>query len=268
MRIERGQTAVVTGAASGIGRAIAMALADRGVAIVVADIEAGAIGETAQALRAKGVDVLEVEVDVAKPESVAELAERTIERFGPPHILCNNAGVGGGGPIEQLTLDDWTWVLGVNLNGVIYGMHYFLPSMRDAGHPCHIVNTASMAGLIAEAWMAPYNASKYAVVAISETFAKEYAASPIGISVLCPGFVKTNLGESGRNAPGGANLSVPPAEMTDAVAALLAAGLDAEPVAARVLDAIEANELYILTHPEMMELIDRRFQAIKAAAPR
>jgi len=268
MKIERGQTAVVTGGASGIGRAIAAALADRGVSIVLADIEPGAMQETAEELRAKDVDVLEVQVDVSQPESVAALAARTIERFGAPQILCNNAGVGGGGPIERLTLDDWAWVLGVNLNGVIHGMHYFLPAMRDSGRPAHIVNTASMAGLVTEAWMAPYNASKYAVVAISETFAKEYANTQIGMSVLCPGFVKTRIAESGRNAPRDADLSEPPAEMGEVIAALLAGGIETEPVAQRVVEAIESNQLYILTHPEMMELIERRFDALKAAAPK
>jgi NAD(P)-dependent dehydrogenase (short-subunit alcohol dehydrogenase family) len=268
MKIEKGQTAVITGAGSGIGRAIADSLADRGVSIVLADIEASALAKAESELSAKGVEVLAVEVDVSSPNSVEQLAEQTLKRFGAPEILCNNAGVGGGGPFHDLTLDDWNWVLGVNLNGVIHGMHYFLPAMREAGKPAHIVNTASVAGLVAEAWMGPYNASKFAVVAISETFAKEYADESIGISVLCPGFVNTRIAESGRNAPSGRKITTPPAEMSDMIASLLTAGIEADVVATHVLEAIENNSLYILTHDDLMPVIEKRFEAIKAAAPK
>jgi NAD(P)-dependent dehydrogenase (short-subunit alcohol dehydrogenase family) len=268
MKIERGQTAVVTGGASGIGRAIAHALAERGVSLVIADIESEAIAESERELAATGVEVLGVEVDVSKAESVAALAERTLERFGAPHILCNNAGVGSGGPLHELTLDDWNWVLSVNLNGVIHGIHYFLPAMREAGRPAHIVNTASVAGLVTAPWMGPYNASKYAVVAITETFAQEYSEESIGTSVLCPGFVNTRIGESGRNAPAGANVSTPRPEMADMMADLLTTGLEPDTVATRVVEAIENDDLYILTHEELTPIVEQRFAAIRDAAPR
>ncbi len=267
MKIESGQTAVITGGASGIGRAIADSLAKRGVSIVLADIEKDALDRAADEIRTTGVDVLPVEVDVSNSDSVAALATATLERFGAPHILCNNAGVGSPGVFHELTLDDWSWVLGVNLNGVIYGMHHFLPSMRQAGRPAHIVNTASLAGLAAESAMGPYNASKYAVVAISETFAREYAGSDnqVGISVLCPGFVNTRIGESGRNAPSNASVSLPSAEMAEMLTSLLTSGLEPEQIAERVVDAIENDTLYILTHPDLLPLVEQRFEAILAA---
>lgn len=268
MKISQGQTAVITGGASGIGRAIAQLLAERGLSIVIADIETEALEKAESELSGLGVETLAVQVDVANPESVQQLAKRTLERFGAPDILVNNAGVGGGGPFHDLTLDDWNWVLGVNLNGVIHGMHYFLPAMREAGKPAHIVNTASVAGLVAEAWMGPYNASKFAVVAISETFAREYADGPIGISVLCPGFVNTRIGESGRNAPNDREITTPPAEMADVIADLLTSGIEADVVAQRVIDGIENDALHILTHEDLMPAIEERFESIKAAAPK
>jgi NAD(P)-dependent dehydrogenase (short-subunit alcohol dehydrogenase family) len=268
MKLETGQVAVITGGASGIGRAMADAFADRGLTLVIADIEASALVRAQQELESRGAQVVVHSVDVSDPRSVAELAEVVRGSFGAPDVLCLNAGVGGGGPIAQLTLDDWRWVLGVNLYGVIHGIQYFLPAMLEAEKQCHIVNTASVAGLVCEAWMGPYNASKYAVVAISETLAKECADTKVGISVLCPGFVNTRIAESSRNAPADADLSTPPEEMAEVIAAVLADGLEPAKVAARVVEAIEGEQLYILTHPDLTPALETRFEAILAASPK
>jgi len=268
MKLEAGQVAVVTGGASGIGFAIAEALAARGVNLAIADIETAALESAVESLSSKGVEVMGESVDVASADAVSAFAAKVTGRFGTPQLLFNNAGVGGGGPIAELKLDDWRWVLGVNLNGVIHGLDAFLSDMMAAGKPAHVVNTASVAGLVCEAWMGPYNASKFAVVAISETMARELAESNVGVSVLCPGFVDTKIAESARNAPAGAAISEPPAEMGDLLAELLAGGQKPEQTAARVVEAIESGELYILTHPELNPQIEQRIEAIRSALPK
>jgi NAD(P)-dependent dehydrogenase (short-subunit alcohol dehydrogenase family) len=172
--------------------------------------------------------------------------------------------------MTELTLDDWEWVLEVNLNGVIYGIHAFLPRMRKSGEPCHIVNTASLAGLVYSPGMGPYNASKAAVVAISETLASECAGTNVGVSVLCPGWVNTRIDESERNAPAGINLSAPTpfAELvTGEVRKFLRTGLDPSNVAERVIAGIENGTLHILTHPEFMAMIEERFRQILNSRP-
>lgn len=267
MKIESGQVAAITGGASGIGLAIAEALAERGVKLAIGDIEQSALDAVVPALEAKGVEVAGDIVDVSVPASVARWAESVKGRFGVPNMLFNNAGVGGGGTIADTTLDDWHWVLGVNLNGVVYCLNAFYKDMIESGKPCHVVNTASAAGLICEAMMGPYNASKYAVVAISETMAREAAESNVGVSVLCPGFVDTKIGESARNAPTGKDLSTPPSEMAEFLDAVLKAGQQPEQTAAAVVNAIETDSLYILTHPDLNEQMEARFNAIRRAFP-
>ncbi len=232
------KTAVVTGAASGIGLALAEAFARRGARVVAADVEAAALDQAAEQLRAITGDVLAVRTDVRRPEEVEALADATRERFGNTHILCNNAGVGSGGLIETMSLDDWRWTIDVNLWGVIHGLHSFLPAMRASGEPCHVVNTASMAGLVSNPGMGVYNATKQAVVAISETLALE-----------CQG---SNSEEA--------------IAMQNQITELLRAGLAPEAVAAAVVAAIEENRLYILTHPDFMPMFEARAAAILAAA--
>ena len=268
MKIKAGQVAVITGGASGIGFSIAEGLAGKGVKLALADIEESALERAAGELEAKGVEVLKEVVDVSKAEEMRRFADSVKARFGVPQLLFNNAGVGGGGPLDQVTLDEWQWVVGVNLFGVVHGLDVFLSDMIASATPSHIVNTASVAGLICEAWMGPYNATKYAVVAISETLARETAETQVGVSVLCPGFVDTKIGESRRNAPKDAELAEPPKEMIEMLTQVLQAGQKPAQTTEAVIHAIEHDELYILTHPELNEVIEARFQAIRDAMPK
>jgi NAD(P)-dependent dehydrogenase (short-subunit alcohol dehydrogenase family) len=263
-----GRTAVVTGAASGIGRALAERFAAEGMRLVLADVEERALAAAADDLAASGAEVLSVVTDVADAASVAALADAAYGRFGAVHVLCNNAGVGAGGPIAELSLADWQWVLGVNLWGVIHGLHAFLPRMLAGGEPGHVVNTASLAGHVSGPMMAPYSASKFAVVAISEALYHEMnmSGTAIGVSVLCPGWVDTNIHASERNRPaalrgagGGAMSMDGRAEMLKQV---LASGMPPAEVASLVLQAIRDDRFYVLTHPDMTPAVETRMKAI------
>lgn len=260
----QGKVAVVTGGASGIGRALAARFANEGMHVVIGDIEEGPLAATADELGVFGV-----RTDVTDAASVAALADATLERFGAVHVLCNNAGVGGGGLIKDLTLKDWRWVIDVSLWGVIHGLHSFLPYLLQNPDGGHIVNTASLAGLVAGPGIGPYNAAKYGVVAISETLAAELAAedSQVGVSVLCPGLVRTNIFTSQRNRPAELRNDKPKTaaraanqQITDA---LLAEGVDPSTVAAKVFDAIRANRFWIITHPEYLPSVADRFARIQ-----
>jgi NAD(P)-dependent dehydrogenase (short-subunit alcohol dehydrogenase family) len=262
----RGKVAVVTGGASGIGRALATRFIAEGMNVVIADVEQGPLEAAAAELGAHGV-----RTDVADAASVAALADATLERFGAVHVLCNNAGVGGGGQIKDLTLKDWQWVIDVNLWGVIHGVHTFLPHLLQNPDGGHIVNTASMAGLVAAPGIGPYNAAKYGVVAISETLADELAAegSKVAVSVLCPGLVRTNIFTSQRNRPAALRNDAPKSaarEANDEIAqALLADGIDPAIVAGKVLDAVRRDEFWIITHPQYLSLVTERAARIEAA---
>jgi NAD(P)-dependent dehydrogenase (short-subunit alcohol dehydrogenase family) len=268
----KGKVAVVTGAASGIGWALAQRFASEGMKVVLADIEQPALDERAAELIHAGHDALAVVTDVSKPEPVHALRDQTLERFGAVHLLCNNAGVGGGGAMESLTEQDWQWVLGVNLWGVIHGLQAFLPTFV-AQKEGHIVNTASVAGLFAAPFMGPYNASKFAVVAISEGLFHEMAmgATGVGVSVLCPSWVATQIALSDRNRPEGLQnppapeeVADPPAEggMRDVLNNFIQTGMAAEEVADQVLDAVTSDRFYIITHESSIETITARMQAI------
>jgi NAD(P)-dependent dehydrogenase (short-subunit alcohol dehydrogenase family) len=264
------RVAVVTGGASGIGRALAEAFAARSMKVAIADVEGPALETAERELRERGADVMSVRLDVRDRGAVARLADDVYGHFGAAHILCNNAGVGHGGFMREVTLDDWEWVLDVNLKGVIHGIHAFLPRMLAASEPCHIVNTASVAGLVCAPGMGAYNASKYAVVAISETLALECAGTNVGVSVLCPGWVNTRIDESERNAPPGMNLTrtSPTVDMfKEEVSKLLRTGLPPAQIAERTIAAIENGSLYVLTHPEMMAMIEERFRQIMNSRP-
>jgi NAD(P)-dependent dehydrogenase (short-subunit alcohol dehydrogenase family) len=260
-----GKVAVVTGGASGIGRAMAKRFVAEGMQVVIADVEAAPLEATAAEIGAIGVMT-----DVAEADSVAALADTVIERFGAVHVLCNNAGVGGGGRIRDLTLNDWKWVIDVNLWGVVHGLHSFLPHLLANGEGGHVVNTASVAGLVAGPGIGPYNAAKYGVVAISETLRAELAAdgSPVGVSVLCPGYVTTNIFTSQRNRPAAlrneAMKTTARAANREIAATALAQGLDPAVVADMVVDAIRAERFWVITHPEYLAAVEERTADIVA----
>jgi len=264
----RGTVGVVTGGASGIGRALAEALAREGVKIVVADLDEPGMEDAVASIRARGGEAVAVRTDVSDLGSVRALADRAFGTFGRVHVLCNNAGVGVEGGIEAATHRDWRWVLGVNLWGVIHGLEAFLPRMIAQGEPGHIVNTASMAGLIASKGLGVYNTSKYAVVGLSETLVKDLKPYNIGVSVLCPMGVTTRIGQSDRNRPSALRNDAPSAAEP---VELIGRSLAPDAVAEMVLAAIRANQLYVITHDEGLEPLRRRFermeQAIRARKP-
>lgn len=259
-----GRVAVITGGASGIGRAMAVRFRDAGMHVVIADVEAAALAATADEFGVVGV-----RTDVADAASVQALADEVVDRFGTAHVLCNNAGVGGGGVISSLTLNDWKWVIDVNLWGVVHGLHSFLPLLLANDDGGHVVNTASMAGLSAWPGIGPYNATKYAVVGISETLAAELAGSPVGVSVLCPGVVNTNIFQSQRNRPEALrNPSRNPGARAANAQVTTMQGIDASIVAEQVHDAVLQDRFWILTHPELVEHVERRTHSIVDAARR
>jgi NAD(P)-dependent dehydrogenase (short-subunit alcohol dehydrogenase family) len=265
MREFAGKVAVVTGAASGIGRALAQRFARERMKIVLADVEPTALATAARELTDAGAETLAVPTDVSRAEDVDALARRTLERFGGAHVLCNNAGVALAAPIWEHTLEDWRWLLGVNLWGVVHGVRTFVPLMLEAKTPGHVVNTASVAGLTSAPGLGAYNVSKHAVVTLSETLAKdlELAGAPIKVSVLCPGFVNTRILDSARNRP--ADLGSErerPSELEGVVRSLIAAGMPPAEVASHVVRAIEEERFYVLTHPDFMAQVKERCQDI------
>lgn len=262
MDVLRGRVAVVTGGGSGIGRALAEALAREGTRLVVADVEEPAAGAVADGIRGRGGDAIAVRTDVSDLSQVQALADHAFSHFGEVHILCNNAGVALQGALQDATHKDWQWVLGVNLWGVIHGLEAFLPRMIAQRQPGHIVNTGSMAGLIASAGLGVYNASKYAVVGISETLVKDLRPHGIGVSVLCPMGVSTRIQRSARNRPLHLRNDE---ERVSAAVELIGKYLEPERVAAMTVAAIRANRLYVLTHDESLEPLRRRFQRLEQA---
>jgi NAD(P)-dependent dehydrogenase (short-subunit alcohol dehydrogenase family) len=271
MRQLSGKTAFVTGGASGIGLALGRAFAEAGMKVMLADIEGGALAAAVTCLRDFGANIRGVACDVADPVSVEHAAAAAFEAFGNVHIVCNNAGVGGGTGIDDISLDTWRWVLDVNVMGVLHGVRTFLPHIRAHGEGGHIVNTASMAGLQSGLGFSPYATSKFAVTAMSEGLAKQLAPLGIGVTVLCPGFVQTRIWESARNRPEryGPARAPDPASAAGKLLAQLAelgrAGLDPAEVATQVLAAIREGELYVFTHPQMRDEVEERFAAILAA---
>lgn len=271
MRELAGKTAFVTGGASGIGFALGRAFMEAGMNVMLADIETDALAAAVTRLHDVGPGVRGVACDVVDPASVEHAAKATFAAFGNVHVVCNNAGVAAGGGIDVISLDSWRWVLDVNVMGVLHGIRTFLPHIRGHGEGGHIVNTASLAGLESGLGFSPYVASKFAVVAMSEGLAMQVKPFGIGVSVLCPGFVQTRIGESGRNRPEryGPTPALDPASPAAAIVAHIAeqlrTGLDPAAVADLVLTAIREDELYVFTHPEMHHEVEERFAIIQAA---
>lgn len=264
-----GKTAFVTGAASGIGLGIATALAQAGVKVMLCDIEEEALSAALKQLRLTNVDVERVKADVSLKAELAAAAEATIARYGKVHILVNNAGVTGGGPYGTWTEASWNWTLGVNLMSVVWGIEIFGPLIEQHGEGGHIVSTASIAGLVSSASIA-YNVSKYGVVALSEGLRAELAPRGIGVSVLCPGFIRTQIMSSARNIPkrfegavGRIPTSGPISERAKLVRDRVSQGIDPGYVGELVREGIENDWPYIFTDAEFEPYIEARFAAIK-----
>lgn len=260
-------TVVVTGGASGIGLALARGFAAEGCRVVIADIEAAALDS---ALPFLPRDALAVRTDVSRIDDVEALAAATLERFGSVDIVCNNAGVSTFNLLEHQTLDDWRWVLDVNLWGVVHGVQTFVPIMRRQGTPGHVVNTASFAGLMSGiAYLGPYAVSKVAVVSLSETLRAELAmaGAPIGVSVLCPGFTNTNVmdGERNRPAPLGAEARTDDAQQfVDFIKGSFDTvdGKEPDDVAAQVIDAVHHDRFWVVSHAGLDAMMEDRFAGI------
>ncbi len=264
-----GRVAVITGAASGFGREFARLGASLGMRLALADVEADALARVVDELRDGGAEVFGETVDVRRGDEVERLAERTIERFGASHLLFNNAGVGTGGLLWETTERDWQWVLGVNLWGVVHGVRSFVPRMLAQGDACHVVNTASVAGLLAPQSMGVYNVSKHAVVALSETLYHDLrtVGASIGVTLLCPAFVPTGIAQSERNRPGELRDATPPTESMLASQratekAVSSGRIGAAQVAQMTFEAIRENRFYVLTHPGILPSVELRMQDV------
>jgi NAD(P)-dependent dehydrogenase (short-subunit alcohol dehydrogenase family) len=270
-----GRTAVITGAASGFGLEASRIAAAAGLHVVMADVQADALARASAEIEALGVAVLAVRLDVSKAAEVEALGEAVRERFGAPHLLFNNAGVGAGGLIWEHSAKDWEWVLGVNLMGVAHGVRVFTPMMlaaarADAGYEGHIVNTASMAGLVNAPNMGVYNVSKHAVVSLSETLYQDLAlvTDQIGCSVLCPYFVPTGIHESERNRPAASRDSAAGPTASQRIARAMSAKavtsgkVSAAQVAQAVFDAVAERRFYIYSHPQALAGVQTRLEDI------
>ena len=264
----QGRVAVVTGAGSGIGLASATRFAEEGMKVVLADIQQDALDLAVASLQQAGHDVIGVRTDVSQCEQIQRLADQAITAYGKVNVVHNNAGVVRAGTLEELTLEDWQWVLGVDLWSVIYGTKIFLPLVKRAGEG-HIINTSSSAGLQATANIGPYNVAKFGVVGLTETLRLELIEddSPVGASVLCPGAVQTRICESDRNrqatglAAGGA--SATDQTFKDMAGPIVEAGMAPADVAGMIIDAIRNNDFWILTHPEWKKVMQQRIAGLQ-----
>lgn len=268
-----GKTAIISGGAAGIGLAVARALGARGMNLVLADIESKELAQATATLESEGLSVLGVEMDVALQEDWERTAQAAQERFGRVHLLLNNAGVSGGiGSLETLDVPGWQWTIDVNLMGVVYGAHTLLTHMKTHGEPAWIINVASMAGMAGVPLAGAYTATKAAVVALSEAWAVELANTNVHVAVLAPAFVRTRIHQSYRNRQ--ARYGAMPAPTPDVLQIGLSTtkavenGIPPETLAARVLEALDAGEHYIFTHPLYQSVTDGRSEAVRAAFER
>ena len=270
METFQGKTAVVTGAASGIGHALALRFCEEGMNVVLADIEPAALKAAVSELESSGYAVCGVVTDVAKPEQVSALADAAFDTFGGAHIVCNNAGIFTGGLLWEESLADYQWSLDVNLWGVIHGVRAFVPRMIDQGEPCHVVNTASMAALTTMPFAGVYHMTKHAVLAFSESLYHELAltAPQVGVSVLCPELIKTGIANCDRNRPaqysGEGDIVESDARtmVHDSIASGVSGGLPAREMAERVFQAVKDNRFYILSNDGWMESARTRIEDI------
>lgn len=261
-RILAGKSAVITGGASGIGRALAEVMLAEGMRVLIADIERDRLAATAADL-----GVPHMQVDVSDSQQVAALAERAVAEFGAVHVVCNNAGIGPMAPLADLTLTDWEWMLSVNLRGVIHGVTHFLPVLRRNPDGGHFLNTGSMASLMPVPNLATYCTAKYGILGLSEVMAIELAADDIGVTVLCPGPVATDLPTSTRNRPSGLAGGLKDVVLEDS-AQFEGQTVDWMPPAraARIaIDAMKRGDFYAITHPDMVDEVKQRHQAIERA---
>jgi NAD(P)-dependent dehydrogenase (short-subunit alcohol dehydrogenase family) len=271
----RGDTAVITGAASGFGLELARLAAGRGMNVVLADVQADALARALDELASLGAPLLPVRLDVSRAAEVEAMAAATMERFGVPHLVFNNAGVGAGGLIWEHTVADWEWVLGVNVMGVAHGVRVFTPLMlqaaeRDPDYEGHVINTASMAGLVNPPNMGVYNVSKHAVVSLSETLYQDLSlvSDRVHAHVLCPFFVATGINQSSRNRP--QELSNPNAQPTRSqliaqamtTKAVTSGKVTAAMVAQKVIDAVRDDRFYIYSHPKALGSVQTRLEDV------
>jgi NAD(P)-dependent dehydrogenase (short-subunit alcohol dehydrogenase family) len=270
MKDLKDKVAVITGSASGLGLAMAKRFAAEGMKLVLADIEEEPLRRVETDMRKAGVPVVGLKTDVSRAHDVERLAEKTLATFGGVHLLCNNAGVAPGGAVWESTVADWEWVLGVNTWGVIHGIRVFLPIMLRQDSDCHVVNTASVAGLLSVPNMGAYCVSKHAVVTLTECLYHDLAQrqSKVGVSVLCPAYVPTGIIDSERNRPAqlrnAQRVRTPEEQERDEQMrkAVLSGRVSAEHVAQHVLDAVKENRFYILTHPKIKAAIQTRMEDI------
>jgi NAD(P)-dependent dehydrogenase (short-subunit alcohol dehydrogenase family) len=271
MKEFRDKVAVITGAASGIGRALAEQCVQEGMKVVLADVDQTALAKTEQELKGPGASILAVRTDVSKPDNVELLAQKTLYAFGAVHLLFNNAGVSAFEPLWEATVTDWQWVMGVNLWGVIHGVRIFVPIMLKQAVECHVVNTASIAGLISGPGYGIYKVTKHGVVSLSETLACELAAinAKVKVSVLCPAGVNTKIMDSKRNRP--LELQNPSAKETthpitmqvyERLTRTVETGIAPSKVASAVFDSIRKEKFYILTHADWKPLVQKRMEDI------
>ena len=272
-----GKTAVLTGAGSGFGLACARLAARQGMNLVLVDVQQDALDQAAAELTAQGATVMACQVDVSDASAMAQLAVQVQQRFGAPHLVFNNAGVGSGGLIWENSVADWEWVLGVNLWGVVHGVRLFTPMMlqaaqQDPDYQGHIVNTASMAGLLTTPNMGVYNVSKHAVVALSETLYQDLqlVSHQVGASVLCPYFVPTGISQSHRNRPHDIAPHPPTTSQLMGQAmmdkAVSSGKVSAAEVAQQVFDAVQSGQFYIYSHPQALDLVAQRLHAVVAGS--
>ena len=266
-----GKVAVVTGAGSGFGREFARVGARLGMKLALADIRPGALAATADELRAQGAQLIAETVDVSRGADVERLAQRTLDAFGAVQLLFNNAGVAAGGLVWEHSVKDWEWVLGVNLWGAIHGVRTFVPIMLAQGDDCHVVNTASVAGLLSPQLMGVYNVSKHGVVTLTETLYQDLrvTGARIGVSLLCPAFVPTGIAQSHRNRPAALrDAAAPTASMIASQKAnekaVSSGRIGAAEVAQQTFDAIRENRFYVITHPKILASVELRLQDVVA----